>query len=56
MWINMAEKDRPQMTVWPMRFTCCITNATNTHAEYAILISFSSATMVAGMRLCVMWV
>jgi hypothetical protein len=29
-----------------MRFTCCVTNTTNTHSEYLILTAFSMATMV----------
>jgi hypothetical protein len=56
MWENMVEKDRPQMATWPMRFACLITNATDTNTEYTILIYFFSATMFAGMRLCVMWI
>jgi hypothetical protein len=56
MWKNMVEKDRPQMIIWPLRFACWITDAPNTHAEHTILISFSSATMVAGTHLCVMWI
>jgi len=56
MWKNMVEKDRPQMTIWPMRFACLITNATDTNTEYTILISFSSATMFAGMHFCVIWI
>ena len=35
----MVESDRPQMTIWPMRFLCRITKAKNTHSEYAILIA-----------------
>jgi len=31
---------RPQMTIWRMRIACWITEATNTHPEYVILISF----------------
>ena len=29
-----------QVTAWHMRFLCWIPNATNTHAEYKILIAF----------------
>ena len=36
MWKNMVESDRPQMTVWRLRFVCRITKAKNTHLEYAI--------------------
>jgi hypothetical protein len=40
MWPNVVERDRPQMTIWRMRFACWIPNATNTHSEYVILIAF----------------
>jgi hypothetical protein len=30
--------DMPQMTVWRMRFVCCVTKAANT--EYVILTAF----------------
>jgi hypothetical protein len=39
-WKNIVEPDRPQMTVWRKTITCCITKATNTHLEYAILMAF----------------
>ena len=35
-----AEPGRPQMTIWRMRIACCITEATNVHSEYIILIAF----------------
>jgi hypothetical protein len=31
MWENSIEPDRPQMTIWRMRFTCWVTKAKNTH-------------------------
>jgi len=31
MWKNMAERGRPQMTVWRMRITCWIIKATYAH-------------------------
>ena len=40
MWKNSVQWARPQMTIWRMRIACCITKATNTHSEYAILIAF----------------
>ena len=40
MWENMVQRGRPQMTVWRMRVTHWITNATDTHSEYVILIAF----------------
>jgi hypothetical protein len=43
MWKNTVQQDRPQMTIYVirrMRFACWITKATDTHAEYVILISF----------------
>ena len=38
MWINIAEPDRPQMTIWRTRITCWIPNSTVTHSECVILI------------------
>jgi len=38
MWKNIAEPDRPQMTIWRMRIACCISKATDTHSEYVILL------------------
>ena len=35
-WKNIAEPDRPQMTIWRMRIACWISKATNTHSEYAV--------------------
>jgi hypothetical protein len=37
---KLAELKRLQMTKRCMRFACLITKATNTHSEYAILITF----------------
>jgi len=37
---NIAEPDRPQMTIWRMRIACWIPKATDTHSEYVILIAF----------------
>jgi hypothetical protein len=31
MWKNTVEPDRPQMTIWRMRFACWMTKATKTH-------------------------
>jgi len=41
MWKNMVQPDRPQTTIWRMRFACWIAKATDTHSEYVILISFA---------------
>jgi hypothetical protein len=41
MWKNIAEPDRPQLTIWRKRIACWIPKATNTHSEYVILIAFS---------------
>jgi len=35
---NIAEPDRPQMTIWRMRIACWITQTANTHSEYEILV------------------
>jgi hypothetical protein len=40
MWKNIANPDRPQMTVWLMHIACWITKAANTHSKYIILIAF----------------
>jgi hypothetical protein len=40
MWKNIAERGRPQMTVWRMRIACWIPKFINTHSEYVILITF----------------
>jgi hypothetical protein len=37
---NVVQLERPQMTIWRMRFACWITKATNTHSKYLILIAF----------------
>ena len=37
-WKNIVEPDRPQTTLWRMRFACWITKAT--HSEYVTLIVF----------------
>ena len=36
----MVQPDRPQVTVWRMRFPCRISKAANTQSEYVTLISF----------------
>ena len=40
MWKNIVEPERPQMTVWRIRISCCIPKATNTLSEYVLLIAF----------------
>ena len=40
MWKNIAQPDRPQTTIWRMRFTCWMPKAADTHSEYAILVAF----------------
>ena len=40
MWKNTVEPQRLQMTKWRMCIACWIPKATNTHAEYVILIDF----------------
>jgi hypothetical protein len=37
---NMVEADRPQMTIWRMRFSCWMNKARNTYSEYVTLIAF----------------
>jgi len=33
MWKNMVQPDRPQTTIWRIRFACWIAKATDTHSE-----------------------
>jgi hypothetical protein len=40
MWKNMAEPDRPQMTVLRMPIACWIPKATNKHSDYVMFIAF----------------
>jgi len=35
---NVVELGRP-LTIWHMRFSCCIPKDTDTHSEYVILIA-----------------
>jgi len=39
-WKNVAERGRPQMTIWQMRIACWITKAINTHTGCLILTAF----------------
>jgi hypothetical protein len=41
MWKRIVEPGRSQMTIWSMRISCWITEATYTHSEYVILTAFS---------------
>ena len=47
---NILETYSPQMT-WRMRIACWLPKAANTQSEYAILIAFFTATIVARTRL-----
>jgi hypothetical protein len=40
MWKNVIVTDRPQMTMWRMRISCCILKNTNAFSQYIILIAF----------------
>ena len=40
MWKNVVQPGRPQMTIWCMRIAYWITKATDTRAEYILLIAF----------------
>jgi len=42
----MTERDRPQMTIWRMRFAGWIPKATNTHSQYVILIAFAEQQLL----------
>ena len=39
-WKNGVERGRLQITIWLMRISCLITNATNTYSEYRQLNDF----------------
>jgi len=39
-WKNVAEWDRPQITIWRMRIACWVRKATNTYSEYVTLAAF----------------
>jgi hypothetical protein len=40
MWKNIVQPGRPRMTIRRMRIACWITNATDTHSEYVMLLAF----------------
>ena len=44
-WKNTVETDRPQMTIWGVFIACWISNATDTHSEYVILIITIALTL-----------
>ena len=48
MWENIAELDRPRMTIWRIRIACWITNATDTHSEYVTLIALPLQQWLCG--------
>ena len=46
MWKNTVQPDRPQMTIWRMRFACWIPRPTDTPWKYVIFYHISTATVV----------
>ena len=40
MWKNIAERGRPQMTIWRMRIACWIPKIINTHSDCVMLLAF----------------
>jgi hypothetical protein len=50
LWENMAEPDKPQITIWRMRVACRMTKAINAHSELVIRIAFSSPKIVTRTR------
>jgi len=40
MWKYIVEADKPQMTIWRMRITYCVSTATNARSQYVTLIAF----------------
>ena len=53
MWKNAVERGRPLMTIWRMHIACLVPKATETHSEYECTYCFSTATIVARMRVYV---
>jgi hypothetical protein len=47
MWKNMAQPDRPQITIWRIRCTYWMTKATDTYSEYVIFIIFHRSNVYA---------
>ena len=45
MWKNIVQPDRQQMTIWRMRISCWITEATDIHQQ-CVKHQFSTAKMV----------
>jgi hypothetical protein len=41
MWKEMVQPDRPQMAIRRKQLACWISEATDRHSEYEILIAFS---------------
>ena len=52
MWKIIVESDGPQMTIWRMRITRCITKATDTQSEYVVLIAFPCNSGCTNAPLC----
>ena len=51
---NIAEADRPRMTVWSMRFGCSMTKGSDTNSKCVILLCI--CTVVTEMRLNIAFV
>jgi hypothetical protein len=51
----MVEPDRSLTTLWCMQVACCITKATDTHSEYAILFAFPQQQWLHEFALPVMF-
>jgi hypothetical protein len=51
MWENIAERDRPQMTIWRVRIACRVSRARNTLRVCYIYCFFFKAIMIARTRL-----
>jgi hypothetical protein len=47
MWENTLQSERPQMTIWPMRFACWLPKARDAHTEYVIIIAFPTVRVTA---------
>jgi len=40
MWENITDLERPQMTIWRVRFLCCIAKAEDTSSQNVISTPF----------------
>ena len=49
---KIVQPDRPQMTIWLMCISCCISKAANIHSEYVILLLFHRCSGCMNISQC----